>query len=107
MRRAIFFGLGLMTALAVPARAQTPVALLGKKPVNCVAIVNAAALKAVTGTSAFGQMSVYGDPVVMGPNHLRVDVKAFNAIYAADVIIDRNCNVLSVSTDLETNPSPG
>ena len=47
-----------------------------------------------------------GDPVVMGPNHLRIDVDAFNAQYAVDVIIGKGCRVLSVSTNLETNPSP-
>ncbi len=108
MRRAMLFALGLVTIPAGSASAydRAPAAFIGRNPSNCVGIVNAAALRAVSGTSAFGQMSVWGDPVVMGADHLRIDVDAFNAQYAVDVIIGKGCRVLSVSTNLETNPSP-
>ena len=108
MKQAIAVCLRLAAFLAIPALAgnSTVVAVVAKKPVDCVAIVDAAALQAMNGTGQVGQMSVYGDPVSMGPGHLRVDVHVFDVLYAVDVIIDQSCRVLSVSTDRETNPPP-
>src|SRR5271165_6144754 len=81
MKKAIV--IGLATFLAIPAFAEEPkpvnasqkaVAGIARKPVDCVASVDAAALKAMERTGPLGQMNIYGDPVVLGPNHMRVDV---------------------------------
>ncbi len=94
----------LAALLSGAAVAATPSVRAGeagvaRKPADCVAIVDAAALKAMNGTGPLGQTYVSGDPVHMGPNHLRVDIN--DGEYAVDVNVDRACNVLSVSTTRE------
>jgi hypothetical protein len=63
-------------------------------------------LQAMNRLGQVEQMSVYGDPVPLGPRHLRVDVHVFDVLYAVDINIDQKCRVLSVSTDRESNPPP-
>ncbi len=75
-------------------------------PPACVAKVNAAALRAM-GQTALGQTQIWGDPVDIGPHHLRVDAKVFGGgDYYVDVMIDPHCDVRSVSTTLELNGPP-
>ncbi len=73
---------------------------------DCVAKVNKAALQAVLRTGPLGQMQIFGAPTSFGPFLKRVEVRVFGGrtdIYAVDVTIDNACNVLGVSTRLETN----
>jgi hypothetical protein len=54
-------------------------------------------------TGPLGQLYIHGDPVSLGPNHVRVEVGEFpGGEYEVDVNVGRNCNVLSVSTELES-----
>ena len=113
MRQAIVTGLGIATFFAIPAFANETklpvtapkVAVVdgAKRPVDCVASVDAAALKAMERTGPLGQIYVHGDPVSLGPNHLRVEVGEFpGGEYEVDVNIDSNCRVLSASTREES-----
>ena len=59
------------------------------------------------GQTALGQTQIWGDPVDIGPHHLRVDAKVFGGgDYYVDVMIDPHCDVRSVSTTLELNGPP-
>jgi hypothetical protein len=113
MRQAIVIGLGIATFLAVPAfgnETKSPVAASevavvdgAEKPADCVASVDAAALKAMERTGPLGQIYIHGDPVSLGPNHLRVEVGEFpGGEYEVDVNIGPNCRVLSASTREES-----
>ncbi|RBP04162.1 hypothetical protein DFR50_14035 [Roseiarcus fermentans] len=80
---------------------------VGRTPGGCVAVVNAAALKAMGQTGPLGQMQIWGDPVVFGPNLVRVNVDVFGGgEYDVDVVIGAGCNVLSVTTRLASNGPP-
>jgi len=105
MKQALAVGLGLAAVLPLlqACEDEATIAAAARRPANCVSIVNAAALKAMTGTTIPGQMTVYGDPVLLSPDTLRVDVDAFDAQYAVEVVVDRDCKVLSVSINRETN----
>ena len=73
---------------------------------DCVAKVNKAALQAMNRTRPLGQMTIFGLPASFGPHLLRVEVRVFGGrteLYAVDVTIDNACNILGVSTRLETN----
>ncbi|MGO9419180.1 hypothetical protein [Roseiarcus sp.] len=103
MKHAIVVGLGIATSLAIPALADETKPPVTASKDNCVASVDSAALKAMERTGPLGQIYVHGDPVSLGPNHLRVEVDEFpGGVYDVDVNIDRNCHVLSVSTEQET-----
>ena len=92
---------------AVLAAMASSCASVDRPPVACVAKVNTAALKAMGQTGPLGQVQIWGDPVSMGPNHLRVDAKVFSGgVYYVDVMVDPHCNVFSVSTTLESNGQP-
>jgi len=114
MREAIAIGLGIAIFLAIPALAdETESPLTASKtadgvrrPIDCAASVNAAALKAMERTGPLGQVQIHGNPVSLGPNHLRVEVGGFpGGEYEVDVNIDRSCRVLSVSTEEESRGS--
>jgi len=110
MRQAILIGLGITTFLAISALvSETNLAVATSKtavadgPVNCVSSVDAAALKAMQQTGPLGQIYIHGDPISLGPNHLRVEVGEFpGGEYEVDVNIDGSCRVLSVSTREES-----
>jgi hypothetical protein len=73
---------------------------------DCVARVNKAALQAMKRTGPLGQMQIFGAPTSFGPYLKRVEVRVFGGrtdIYAVDVTINNACNILGVSTRLETN----
>jgi hypothetical protein len=73
---------------------------------DCVARVNKAALQAMNRVGPLGQMQIFGAPTSFGPYLKRVEVRVFGGrtdIYAVDVTIDNACNILGVSTRLETN----
>jgi hypothetical protein len=73
---------------------------------DCVAKVNKAALQAMNRTEPLGQLQIFGSPTSFGPHLERVEVRVFGGrtdIYAVDVTIDNACNILGVSTRLETN----
>ncbi len=97
-----------VTVVSAVLGAMTPcVADVGRRPVDCSAKVNAAALKAMGQTGPHGQMQIWGDPVAFGPNLLRVEVDVFGGgEYDVDVTIDSACNVFSVTTRLESNGPP-
>lgn len=58
-------------------------------------------------TGPLGQIEIWGDPVVMGRDHLRVDAKVFGGgAYYVDVMIDPHCDVRSVSTTLKMSGPP-
>jgi hypothetical protein len=107
-RQAAKISVGPAKLLVIPALAQEvmDVHVASSKSASCVDIVNAAALQAMNRLGQVEQMSVYGDPVPLGPRHLRVDVHVFDVLYAVDINIDQKCRVLSVSTDRESNPPP-
>jgi hypothetical protein len=113
MRQAIVTALGITTFLAIPAFAndtKLPVAASkmavadgAKRPIDCVSSIDAAALKAMERTGPLGQIYIHGDPVRLGPNHLRVEVGEFpGGEYEVDVNIDANCRVFSASTREES-----
>lgn len=85
------------TAVAATTSVRVGEGGVAPKPADCAAVADEAALKAMNGTGVLGQTYVSGDPVHMGPNHLRVDIN--DGEYAVDVNVDRACNVLSVSTE--------
>ncbi len=77
------------------------------RPVDCAALVDAAALRAMGQTGPLGQMQIWGAPVAFGPNLRRVEVDVFGGgEYDVDVTIDRNCEVLSATTRLNSNGPP-
>ena len=106
------------SALSVPTLIATGALLLlgatapciadvGRRPVDCAAIVSAAGLKAVGQTGPIGQMQIWGDPVAFGPNLRRVEVGVFGSgEYDVDVTINSHCNVISATTRLETSGPP-
>jgi hypothetical protein len=103
MRLPIVVGLGMASFLAIPAFANETKLAVVDGAGNCIASANAAALKAMERSGPLGQIYIHGDPVSLGPNHLRVDVGEFpGGEYEVDVNIDRSCRVLSVSTREES-----
>jgi hypothetical protein len=72
---------------------------------NCAKIVDAAALRAVERIPVIGQTTAFGSPFAIEPDVLRVEVDVFGPqtqIYAVDVTVDSECNVLATSTRLES-----
>ncbi len=108
MKSVILIATPCVTALSAVLAAMTPcAAALGRKPIDCVGVVNAAALRAMGQTGPLGQMQIWGDPVAFGPNLLRVAVQVFGGgDYDVDVTIDAPCIVRSVTTRLESNGPP-
>ncbi len=95
------------TILAIMAAVTPCLAGVGRRPTDCVSLVNSAALKAMGQTGPLGQMQIWGDPVAFGPTLRRVEVQVFGAgDYDVDVTIDPPCKVLSVTTRLESNGPP-
>lgn len=96
------------TAVSVVLAVMTPCAAsVGRRPVDCVSVVNTAALTAMGRTGPLGQMQIWGDPVAFGPNLLRVEVQVFGGgDYDVDVTIGPPCKVLSATTRLESNGPP-
>ena len=73
-------------------------------PVDCAAVLNAAALRAVGQTVPVGQLQIFGDPMSFGPYRKRVQVDVFGGggEYDVDLAIDDDCHVLSVTTRLNS-----
>lgn len=104
---AIALGALLAIPVLAPVNAAQAAAHPIPRPADCVAVVDAAALRAVGQTDPVGQIAVSGDPVRFGPNRLRVDVDEFpGGERAVDIKIDRDCNVLSVTTTIESDDPP-
>lgn len=106
MKSVIHGATACMTASVLAA--MTPsAATVGRRPVDCVSVVNTAALTAMGQIGPLGQMQIWGDPVAFGPTLMRVEVQVFGGgDYDVDVTIDHPCKVISVTTRLESNGPP-
>ncbi len=108
MKSALLIATRCAATLSAVLGAMTPCgAGVGRRPADCVAVVNAAALKAMGQTGPLGQMQIWGDPVAFGPNLFRVEVDVFGGgEYDVDVTIAPRCIPLSVTTRLASNGPP-
>jgi hypothetical protein len=102
-KRAVLIPTALILAAFTTACVPEPGTQIGP---DCVARINQAALQAMKRTGPLGQLQIFGSPTSFGPNLKRVEVRVFGGrtdIYAVDVTIDNACDILGVSTRLETN----
>ena len=97
-----------LAACSAPGVARRPLEAVAGRPIDCAAILDAAALRAMGQTGPLGPMQVFGDPVAFGPNLRRVEIDVFGGggQYDVDLTIDGDCNVLAVTTRLASNGPP-